>query len=117
MGRSKTGVLNMSTRRSSCLVYCSTPINLNLANLGIFTGSLSHVAETISIFGHIILDSNGGRICHTTAGVKKFSPLSPKHVNVDLKIELFVLLGDCNMQVNAARLQSDKHDSTLRAVS
>ena len=35
---------------SSCLVYCSTPTGLNLANFEIFTGGLSHTVETISIF-------------------------------------------------------------------
>ena len=36
--------------QSSCLVYCSTPIGLNLANFEIFTEGLLHTAEKISIF-------------------------------------------------------------------
>ena len=32
------------------LVYCSTPIGLNLVNFEIFTGDLSYTAETISLF-------------------------------------------------------------------
>ena len=35
---------------SSCLVYCSTPTDLNLVNFEIFTEGISHTAEIISIF-------------------------------------------------------------------
>ena len=57
--------------RSSCLVYYSTPIGLNPVNFEIFTGGLSHTAEII------LRAQNGGHICHTATGEKKFSPLSP----------------------------------------
>ena len=63
--------------RSLCLVYCSTPIGLNLANYEIFTGGLSHTSETILIFDTSVRAQNGGHICHTAAGVKTFSALSP----------------------------------------
>ena len=74
--------------RPSCLVYCSTLIGLNPANFEIFTGGLSHQYRSLT---------HKSELKMVTAFVippqerKGFHLFLLKHLNVDLKIELFLL--------------------------
>ena len=75
---------------SSCMVYCSTPVGLNLANSETFTGGLS------------LLKKYRSSTCQFELKIVEASDILPqerksfhlflvKYLNVDLKIELFLL--------------------------
>ena len=78
-------------RAISCLVYCSTPTGLNLANFEIFTGvspillkqyrSSTHQFELKLVAASVIPPQER----------KSFHLFFLKHLNVDLKTELFLL--------------------------
>ena len=85
--------LNCSTRggRSSCLVYYSTPIGLNLAHFEIFTGSLSHTAEQYRSSTHQFEFKMVAASVIPLKERKSFHHFLLKHLNLELKIELFLL--------------------------